>query len=399
MLPQTTIEQRSRFYTDVEGLLSPGFLTHTVVVNGVRLHLRSLGAGDLFMLKARTEGAVAHEWRVWSVATSIWMIDGRTVLGEDSVIPFLAAYVRRLPRPIVDLLFSLLLGLWVRVGDAVDATEVYCFETGSRYKWKTVGLTGLMHTGVPGADRLGLNATQRIWAAFNEMEDQKRAEETQWEGFKLVASSNAPKAIGKMDKRDQQRREEETAGRKNRLNHHFYVQVGVLDAKGEVQGVSGSAHHYGGQKSVEDLEDEMRRWVTDDQDLHDSGVAESKASITASQQAELAERESRRQMLQKKRDEMGWEAGDFKPQPLMAMTAEQLQHILTSRGPGQGGVSWIPKAPNSDRMLRTHVASADVGKLQVVDGKVTDIGANPETDERTLNELIQGRNPAFGAGE
>ena len=401
MLPKTTPEQRSRFYTDIEGLLAPGFLTHTVKVHGVRLHLRSLGAGDLFMLKARTEGSHSHEWRVWSIATSIWMIDGRTVLGHDDVIPFLAAYIRKLPKPVVEILFSILLGLWMRVGDAVEATEVFCFETHSRYKWKTVGSAGLMHSGVPGADSLGLNATQRIWVAFNEMEDTKRSEETAWEGFKLVASSNAPKAIGKMDKRDQQRREDDAKSRQHRLDMHYYGKLGVVDPKGNIVQGNGSMHRIQGAKSVEDLEDEMRRWVTEDYDLHDAVVAEYKERIRVQHEQQKQEREARRLLLAKKREEMGWEEGDFRPQPLVSMTAEQLQQMLSQRNPGQQGVSFIPKPPNADRLFHKYVGEegTDAGNLQVIDGKVIDVSANPETDARTLNQLIRGRNPAFGAGD
>jgi len=401
MLPKTTPEQRSRFYTDIEGLLSPGFLTHSVVVNGVRLHLRSLGAGDLFMLKARTEGASGREWRVWSVATAIWMIEGRSVLGHDDVIPFLARFIRGLPKVTLEILFSLLLGLWMRVGVAVNSTEVFCFETASRYKWKTVGASGLMNTGVPGANRLGFNAVQRIWVAFNEMEDSRRDDETAWEGFKLVASSNAPKAVKKLDDKDTQRRTETTETRQRQLDLHYYQRLGVVDAKGAVQGTDGSMHRIQGAKTVEDLEEEMRRWVTDDQDLHDQVVADYKARIKANREAEQAERSARRAAIAKKREQMGWEAGDFKPQPLVAMTTQQLQHMLATRGPGRpDGVSFIPKAPSADRLYSKYVnEGAGAGQLEVVDGKVLDSGANPETDERTLNQLIRGRNPAFGSGE
>jgi len=401
MLPRTTPEQRGRFYDDVENLLTPGFLTHYVGVGGVRLHMRSLGAGDLFMLKARTQGASEYEWRVWAVATSIWMIDGRTVLGHDDAIPFLSEYVRRLPKPVLEILFSILLGLWVRVGEALELAEVFCFETGSRYKWKTIGMRGLQNSGVPGADRIGLNAIQRIWTAFNEMEDQKRSEETAWEGFKLVASSNAPKAITKMDKKDQQRRQEESEDRQRRLDMAYYVKLGVVDKKGIIEGTDGSMHRISGPKTVEDLEDEMRRWVTDDQDLHDRVVSDYKARIRAQQEHQRAEREARRLALQRKREEMGWDSGEFRPQPLVAMTAEQLQHHLAQRGVGRPGVTFIPAAPKAEQIYERHVGEGSVapGNLQVVDGKVTDLSANPEADSRTLNQWIRGRNPAFGAGE
>jgi len=400
MLPRTTPEQRERFYDDVENLLTPGFLTHPVSVGGVRLHMRSLGAGDLFMLKARTEGANEHEWRVWAVATSIWMVDGRTVLGHDEAIPFVADYLRKLPRNIIEILFSILLGLWIRVSEAIEIIEVFCFETGSRYKWKTIGQAGIQNSGVPGSDRIGLNTAQRIWVAFNEMEDLKRSEEVSWEGFKLVASSNAPKAITKIDKKDQQRRKDEADDRQRRLDLSYYVKLGVVDKKGKVEGTDGSLHRVSGTKSAEDLEEEMRRWVTDDQDHHDRTVSEYKAHIRVQQEQKRLERDAHRTALDQKREEMGWDSGEFQPRPLVAMTAQQLQAHLAERQVGPAGVAFIPKADNTDRVYRQHIGlPQDAGKLQVIGGKVVDIESNPTTDQRTLNQLIQGRNPAFGTGE
>ena len=401
MLPKTTPEQRSRFYEDVENLLTPGFLTHYVSVNGVRLHLRSLGAGDLFMLKARTEGATDYDWRVWTVATSIWMVDGRTVLGHDEAIPFLADYVRHLPKAALDILFSILLGLWVRQGESLDIAEVFCFETNSRYKWKTIGMAGLQNSGVPGAERLGLNAVQRIWTAFNEMEDKRRSEDTAWEGFKLVASSNAPKAITKLDKRDQQRHRDEIAERQRRLDRSYYVKLGVISGDDDdVADANGSMQQFSGPKSVEDLEDEMRRWVTDDQDLHDRVVSDYKNRIRVQQERHRQDHEERRAILQRKRDEMGWEEGEFQPQPLVAMTAEQLQNHLAHRRVGMPGVAFIPAAPDAERITSRYLSGDTApGNLQVVGGKVVDPKFNPETDIRTLNELIKSRNPAFGSGE
>lgn len=397
MLPRTTAEQRTSFYSDVDSMLAPGFLTHPVVVGGVRLHLRSLGPGDLFMLSARTAGHSALEWRVWVVASSIWLVDGRSVLGQDEAIPFLAGYVRRLPGQVLDILFSLVLGLWVRVTEAMDAIEVFCFETLSRYRWKSLGAAGLHHSGVPGADRLGMNPIQRMWVAFNEVEDTKRSEETAWEGFKLVASSNAPKAITKMDKADRQRREEEVAERQRRLDLFYYGRLGLVDPKsGSVQGTDGSVHRIQGAKSVEDLEEEMRRWVTDEQDIHDRIVADYKERLRSQYEAAKAEREARREALRLKREEM--EGENFRPRPLVALTAEQLQHVLAQRGPGQG-VAFLPATPVLDERRNRYGIDPLAGNLTVAGGKVIDPAADPDVDRRTLEHLIKNRNPSFGVGE
>ncbi len=402
MLPKTTPEQRRKFYEDVEALLNPGFLTHPVVVAGVSMQIRSLGPGDLFMLRARGGGCGEHEWRVWMVASSLWMVNGHSVLGHDSAVPFMAEYLRRLPVGPVASLFSLVLGLFARTRRATKAVESYCYEPESRYGWTTYGRgQPSRFTGVPGAQTLGVNQVQQIWTAYNLLEDRKQTEEQQWEGHKLVASSNAPKAIKKVDSRDQQRRTEDAERRQKQLDLFYYRTLGVVDDKGEVQGASGSMHRIQGAKSVEDLEDEMRRWVTDDYDLHDAVVAEYKTRIRLQHEQEKQEREARRMALETKRAEMGWEEGEFRPQPLVSLTAEQLQQMLSQRNPGQQGVAFIPKAPNADRLFHKYVGedAADAGDLQVVDGKVVDVTANPETDKRTLNQLIRDRNPAFGAGE
>ena len=400
MLPTTTPDQRSRFYEDVEALLAPGFLTHPVSVGGVRMHMRSLSTGDLFMLRARTEGGNNDDWRLWAIATSIWMIEGRTVLGHDDVIPFLADRLRLLPHTALDILFSLLLGMWSRMNEAANSIEVFCFEMSSRYQWKTMGMEGLRRSGVPGAENLGLNVVQRIWVAFNEMEDTKRSEETAWEGFKLVASSNAPKAIKKMDERDHQRRADDQESRQRRLDLHYYGKLGVVDEKGVVQGTDGSMHRIQGVKTVEDLEDEMKRWVTEDHDLHDQVVADYKERIRVQHETEAQEREARRQALQRKREELGWEDGKFRPQPLMAMSAEQLQAMLSQRQMGRPGVSFIPKSQTTEKLFNKYIGERpDAGNLAVVGGKVVDPSFNPDTDTRTLHQLIKDRNPAFGTGE
>lgn len=401
MLPKTTPEQRARFYEDVEHLIAPGFLTHPVSIAGVRLQLRTLSPGDLFMLKARASGASNHEWRTWTVATSLWMIDGRALLGHDAAIPFLYTFLMRQPRRVVDVLFSMVLGLFSRAQRSVRTVETYCFEQVSRYRWLAHGKDqALQSPGVPGAQGLGRNLVQQIWLAFNMAEDQRQRDSQQWEGFKLVASSNAPKAIKKIDKADTQRREEEDERRQKELDLFYYRALGVVGKNGEVAEVNGAMHRINGSKSVEDLEDEMRRWVTGDADQHDAIVNAYKERIKKQHMERQQRQEDYRRQLQEKRDQMGWEEGDFRPQPLVALTAEQLQQTLRERQGGhRPGVAFIHQAPQHDRVFRKYVQPAASGGLQVSsDGRVVDPQAQDSTDRRTLNQLIKSRNPAFGEG-
>ena len=401
LLPKTTIAQRGRFYEDVETLLSPGFLTHQVVVSGVKLQIRSLSSGDLFLLRARTEGGTSRQWREWAVASAIWMIDGRVLLGQDDAIPFLMQYVQQLPSNVLNILFSTLLGLWVRVGDAIETIEVFNYEVGSRYKWKSIH-KHIQDSGVPGAECLGLNTVQRIWMAFNEMEDSRRSDDTAWESAKLVASSNSPKAVAKMDEKDRQRRQAELDLRQKRMDQFFYEKIKVL-LPADQTGSEGPTHRIQGTKSVEDLEEEMRRWVTGDADFHDAIVDAWKNQVRAKQAQDKADLEARRQVLQAERERLYAEAeeSDFHPQPLLALTAAQLQHMLQNRGDyHRPGVSFVPTTQQHDRVYNKYLTEGAVqgGALQVQGNKVLDPNADPEVDARTLNQLISERKPTLGSG-
>lgn len=401
MLPQTTPEQRARFYEDVEALLSPGFLTHRVEIEGVRLQIRSLGPGDVFMLRARAEGGMTKDWRLWALASAIWMVDGRSLLGKDDAVPFMHAFLGRLPKNTQEILFTLLLGLFARSGRAIDAVEAYCLETTSRFRWKTYGSRIQTASGVPGAESIGLNIVQRIWVAFNEVEDQRHTEETAWEGFKLVASSNAPKAIKKLDARDHSRREEEKGKRQKMLDQFFYERLGVIDAKGKVVGSDTQA--VTGPKSVEDLEDEMRRWVTGDHDHHDRVVAEYKARIVAMHEQEKAEREARRAALEAQRQKIEEAGVGWAPQPIMGLTLDQLQIMLANRPKARPGMSVVYSGPpggERNHVYEKYLQSAQTpGQLQVAEGRVVNPDADPDADQRTLNEVIRKRQVTFGAGE
>lgn len=404
MLPKTTATQRASLYEDVEHLLSPGFLTQPIAVNGISLHLRSLCPGDLFMLGSRTAGVSEEDWHLWAVASSIWMIDGVSVLGKDESVPYLRAFLRdKLRRSVLDLLFYQLLGLFARVDKAVEGVQIYCFEQLSRYRWLTSQRGVNLGQGVPGGHHLGVNAVQGIWMAFNEVEDQHHLDEHQWEGFKFIASTNAPKAVKKIDASDKQRRQSEEARRQAALDRYYYYLKGVIDERGYKRDVEAGrmGSRVDGPKSVDDLEDEMRRWVSGEKDEHDRIVDAYKEGIREQQRQAREERERRRQAIQAERERMEQEAPMRGPQPLMGLTAEQLQRVLAERQPGPSTVKWLSEGPPRDQYLHDKwlAPPESAGQLQVQGGRLVAPGANPEQDLRRLSELVNQRRVTFGGGD
>jgi len=383
-LPKTTPDQRLALYEDVEALISPGFLSHTVTINYALLSLRSLGPGDVHLLKARVATGFDDDWKVWVIASSIWMVDGYCLLDEPHAAPRMAKMVRALPRHIRNILFSLVTGLFSRSSKAVDATEPYCYEGVSRFRWKSFGghVPGL-HAGIPGVERLGSNHVQRMWTFYNEVEDKRVEEETLWEGFKLTASAQAPKGVKKIDARDQQHRQQELTRRQTLLDRFYYTRKGLLldlpDAMDSQKAIVDS-----GSKTADELADEMHRWVSGQEDWHDKIVTEYKRRVSEKYEAEKQERARRADAL---RSQMTGDQGLAPTTALVGYSAVQLQAMLRERHPGHPGVKQVSAGVNSarDYLYEKYLRrEADAGVLRSVDGHLV-----PTEGRELTNEVAQ----------
>jgi hypothetical protein len=236
-----------------------------------------------------------------------------------------------------------------------------------------------------------------MWRAFNEVEDQRRDDESLWEGFKLVASASAPKGVKKIDQQDRNRRKAEEDRRQMVLDRFYYMTKGIISGKTE-KGSDLSedlpALVYA-SKDPELLADEMYRWVTGQEDAHDQVVSAYKRQIRERHEAEKAAREARRLELQRKQKELE-ESG--MPNRLIACTAEQLEHMLRDRKPGIRTVVDGKGAINPERLYDKYVAKQpNSGLLQgTADGKVVDpTGVTKEV----LQDLVNSRQVPFSVSK
>lgn len=387
VLPQTTPEQRVHLYEDVETLISVGFLSMSLSINGVALALRTLGPGDSFLLNARTKGDDSSKWKAWSIASSLWLIDGYNLLDESNATPHLVRTINALPDSSQDILFNLTLGLFNRLSKALEAVEVYCFENLSRYRWKTFGgHFPSLHSGIPGVDRLGTNNIQKIWTFFNEIEDSRMAELSQWEGFKLVASAQSPKGVKKIDDHDRTVREAETARRQALLDKFYYTSLGILTEE-EDKLVQPSIIM--GSKSADDLADEMYRWVSGVDDWHDKIVNEYKRTVTDRFEQEKQERAERMNQLRERQDE----ESDL-PRNLVGYTPGQIENLLKGRPFGNLNVRRVSEGSQltQESLYQRHLKGGgpDAGALQAVDGKLIVKEGN------NLTQQVANRQVPFG---
>jgi hypothetical protein len=399
VLPKTTPQQRSRFYRDVDDLISPGFLSHNVRVGRVRFSLRTLGSGDLFMLRYRS-GDDLEDWQLWALASSVWMVNGHNILPNPELVPRLFDMFKGMHHRALRVFLSTFTGLLNRAGRAEEAVEPYMYESFARAKWRALGSNPhqQLHLGVPGAAHLGLNLIQQIWATFNDGEDTRNAFDNQWEGFKLVASSNSPKGVKKIDEKDTRQRQEENDRRQSVMDRYFYYRSGAVDRDGFIQNrdrdLVGSRVQ--GPKTNEQLEDEMKRWVSGEFDEHDQIVDGYKQRILDRQAEVERERDERRRRLAEeaeRRQEVG-----FEPTPLVGFTQDQLAHILASRGAGQSspGARFVydDDYERAKKSVGRHVHRADPGQLAVQGGRVQS-PTDPTRDIQTLQQMIEKRQVDF----
>ena len=393
-LPRTTSEQRAPHYEDIETLIAVGFLSHSVVVSGVHLSLRSLGPGDLFLLRTRLSGHGQANWRLWTLASSIWMVDGFLLLGEPHAAPFILQTLRKIPKGGQDLLFSIASGLFARQTRAGEGTEAYCYAALSRFRWKSYGGSAPnMHSGIPGQEQLGTNYVQRMWTFYNEIEDLRLEEEAAWEGMKYVASAQSPKGVKKTDTHDRQMRQKELDRRQEVQDRFFYIATGVLDRQGRAPGEKGVVRDPFALKSHEELAQEMYRWTAGIEDDHDRIVNDYKKEVVARYEAEKAAREQRAAEYRKQLDSMPLPA---RSSPLVGYTQAQLSQILQHRSPGKPGLRTVFEGEgHSDYVYNKYLErTPDTGGLVATsDGRLI------QSEQRDLTEQVAGRNVPFEARE
>lgn len=273
--------QRQVLYTDVEELLNIGFLSHAVRVAGVRLSFRSFSPADSYLVQHRIGArATDSDWKLWTVCSAIWMVDGINLLEHPNGAVLVHRYFRGLSRGVIDILFSIMLGLFNRVSTALTRTEAYCYEEYSRASWRLCGRQSPnqdSYTGIPGSSRLGMNHVQRMWVAYNLAEDDRLTHQQWWQAAKLTASASSPRGIKKLNQSDERLRKREEDRRRKTINR--MVELVLYGKSADLSNLGTMVVLVRGQPvevprirmahSPGELAEEMRRWVGGEKDFHD----------------------------------------------------------------------------------------------------------------------------------
>ena len=278
---------RRRFlYHDVEVLLSHGFLTHTVLVCGVPLTLRSITDEVGAHLRQRLPPSLsAVGWKRLALAACTHAVNYLPVPPLD----FNAEYVlhrdlyQEMPASFVSALYSVLDGLGRRVTRALTTVEAYCYEYYSRSLWRSV--VGNESTPIQ-------NPVYRVWRSFNLAEDTRQADFAQWEHTRMYVSSMSSKGAKhlineekKLKQREQDRRNGVIEGTVTRiLSGSQSVESGAVTVT--LGGETFEVPRVMAARSAGDLMDEMERAARGEKDYHDKVVERYKEGIRNRVEAE-----------------------------------------------------------------------------------------------------------------
>jgi hypothetical protein len=313
--------KRRFIYNDVEDLIDNDFLTHTLMIEGVQVVLRSLLPEDTKRLRARTSRASAHgEISRWMLATSTWMVGGFELSSDPKDNAPWHVYqdlYRDMPDSLVMSMVSVVVGFQNRISRAARLVEAYCYESYSRSSWRMSGKAVGPNT----------NVVKRLWAAYNTTEDMSHDEDMQWRYTQTIVASMTNKGGKEIGKSLDKSAEKETTRQRKVIedavnwviNGEKSVQPKI---KIMVDGKEFAVDRIQIAETFEELEDDMRRALAGEQDFHDTMVSQYHEGIR--KRTEEA-RQARADRVQAARD--AYVERDAGPNALVGYTEEQLRAL------------------------------------------------------------------------
>ena len=375
---------RRPIYTDLESLLSPGFLTHSVELGGMIMSVRTLFPGDLFLLQQRVgPRPTDRAWKAWLVSSSIWMVDGQPLLGQPHATYQVYQSIRSLPNTALDVLFSLFTGLFNRAKKATRLLEAFCYEDFSRSMWRMSGRQSLAreeYAGIPGVSSLGSTSIQRAWMAFNLMEDEKEDNLQAWTNAKFIASAHSPKGVRKLNSHDSSTAKLE-AERRERVIWESWAEV----TRGIVRAPQNVVHR---SVTGDELSREMQMAMSGEKDLHDLVIDAYKEKIRRMHDDSKQQHQERMEELQQIQAESGF--GSEQPLRMVGYTREQLLEITGQVDvPSRPGVRRVFDTGSSGRLYERYV------EQPIQAGVLNKEGKGVAAPGRPLNAELENRKVRF----
>ena len=214
-------------------------------------------------------------------------------------------------------LFNHLIRFTERAKDSFMYLEAYCYEDESRALWRAWKANRLMGLS-PLEGQTRLTPLQVSWITWNTAEDERLTQKDEWDKVLFSASAfngSVQKIRAKWDSSDQEEEE-------NREKIRQAARTGELETLKD--GVNGQR-----KKSVKDLQEEMRRWVAGEEDMHDRVVREYKETM----KRKVYEQQERAQRMREEsiRRERELRQHNIVANPVHGLTDSELQKFLAKK--------------------------------------------------------------------
>lgn len=263
----------------VETLLFRGFLVRTIRIGDLAVRTKTLNKNELQAIRFETSDPSTLEAR--TAAYSMFMFGSCNVLvgNRSKNIEQLTGIFTRLPHAVLSLLSSSTQFINYMQEQAVPDLQRYLETESTWLKFREYQLAGVplnspVLTGIPGTECLGLNHLQSQWLVAMDLKTQERTDKERFQYFKLLGSLINPKAIQKIEEREQ-------------LLERVQEEREALDLPEELllkKPVD----------TTEDLVDELDRSIKGEMDLHDKILAETEKSWLRESYNEYKEQEAQR---------------------------------------------------------------------------------------------------------
>jgi hypothetical protein len=386
---------RRRFlYSDVERLIEEGILTHNVVLNGVVVTFRSLSGSDYADLLNATYPEMALVYfHQQLVAKAVFKIMGLPVAEPEENFWVKKFWVEELPIPFLRVFVSVVEGLNLRASRAANRTEAFCYEPYSRQLWLMIGRSAPY-----GRSEMGL--VRRLWVAHNMHEDERLSDARQWEHTRAFIGTQSYKYAKKLAEHDRTWEEREKSRRKRIIEDAVnYIIQGPKEEQEDryitVEGKNYLLPKVREASSLEDLEDELNRWIAGEKDYHDVVVEDYEKQVRHQFEARRTAQAEKRQKAQEMEGLLE-QAGIQQPQTaLVGYTAEQLKEMGKTF---QRRVSTEATSQNVGRLYNRYMKN-EARKGWIGDGGRVEIASEaaktPDSNAPSLQEQLEGRKPSL----
>lgn len=376
--------KRRFLYREVESLIQHDFLTHTIEVGGVVAVFRSLNPSDYHWCEAQAKSIADYER--WVVAYSLWSVDGLEIpAGTEGSLyrrEVYKSWALTLGGSVLDTYYSIAKGLKNRVERALRLTEAFCYEPYSRSMWRFFGRD---------AGSRFSNPVRQTWVAFNLSEDDQIRDDRQWSHTTLLVGAFSGKASKSVSESLDKIQKEEKTRRNNAIeeavNWVVYGEIEKPQFKFEYDGKTFEVPEVASPTTVEELEEEMRRVASGEEDFHDQMVSQYHERARQAYAAKQQEVQQKRAEARKRMEERN----DLGQAPLVGYTPEQLAQMGNKAGVTRS-TAVLAEDPQKDRLYNKFVApKIKAGKLN----PDLTVSALQEEGKPSLQERVAARKPVL----